>query len=59
MKVLMRKCRSCGRYTLQNICPECGEKTFMPIPPKFSPEDPYGKYRRKLRREVGFFSFRR
>jgi H/ACA ribonucleoprotein complex subunit 3 len=31
----------------------------MPVPPRFSPEDPYGKYRRKLRKEVGFFVFRR
>jgi H/ACA ribonucleoprotein complex subunit 3 len=59
MKVLMRKCGKCGRYTLKETCPACGNKTFMPVPPRFSPEDPYGKYRRKLRKEVGFFVFRR
>ncbi len=59
MKVQMRKCGSCGRYTLKATCPVCGGKTYMPIPPRFSPEDPYGKYRRKLRKERGFFSFRR
>jgi len=31
----------------------------MPIPPRFSIEDPYGRYRRKLRKELGFFTFRR
>lgn len=47
----MRKCRNCGIYTLKVECPECGGKTVSPQPPKFSPEDPYGKYRRKLKRE--------
>jgi len=55
MKVRMRKCPKCGTYTLKENCPVCGEKTVTPIPPRFSPEDPYGKYRRKLRKEVGFF----
>ena len=55
MRVRMRKCAKCGIYTLKDVCPKCGEKTFMPIPPKFSPEDPYGRYRRMLRKEVGFF----
>lgn len=59
MKVLMRKCSKCHRYTLKEKCPVCNSKTYMPIPPKFSIEDPYGKYRRKMRKEVGFFSFRR
>lgn len=59
MKVIMRKCVSCGRYTLKGTCPICGGKTIMPIPPRFSVEDPYGKYRRMLRKEQGFFSFRR
>ncbi|RUM33124.1 MAG: RNA-protein complex protein Nop10 [Archaeoglobus sp.] len=55
MKVRIKKCKKCGRYTLRDVCPECGEKTIMPIPPKFSLEDPYGKYRRRLRKELGFF----
>jgi H/ACA ribonucleoprotein complex subunit 3 len=59
MKVKLRKCRVCGMYTLKESCPKCGEDTFMPIPPRFSPEDPYGKYRRRLRKEKGFFNFRR
>ncbi len=55
MRSLIRKCCKCGRYTLKNICPVCGGKTFMPIPPRFSPEDPYGKYRRMLRKRTGFW----
>jgi len=58
VKVIMRKCPNCKTYTLKEICPKCGGKTYMPIPPKFSPEDPYGKYRRMLRKEVGFFNIR-
>lgn len=48
----MKKCKSCGTYTLQERCPECGEDVFSPHPAKFSPEDPYGKYRRKLKKET-------
>ncbi len=58
MKVKMRKCKKCGIYTLKDICPKCNERTHVPIPPKFSPEDPYGKYRRLLRKEVGFFNLK-
>jgi H/ACA ribonucleoprotein complex subunit 3 len=42
----IRKCDNCGRYTLKDICPKCSKKTKNPHPPKFSPEDKYGKYRR-------------
>ena len=46
------KCPSCGSYTLSNECDECGVKTVNPKPPKFSPEDRYGKYRRKQKNIV-------
>jgi len=45
----MRKCPKCGRYTLKDICPECGEKTINPEPPRYSPQDKYGKYRRMMK----------
>jgi len=48
----MKVCPACGRYTLATTCPVCGEKTRTPHPPKFSPEDRYGKYRRMLKRSV-------
>ncbi len=47
---LLRKCIECHRYTLkQDKCPYCGGKVRVPHPPKFSPEDPYGEYRRKMK----------
>jgi H/ACA ribonucleoprotein complex subunit 3 len=55
MKTLMKKCAKCGNYTLKEKCSKCGGETRMPIPPRFSSEDPYGKYRRMLRKEKGFF----
>lgn len=42
----IRWCNFCKRYTLQENCPICGRKTKRKIPPKFSPEDRWGKYRR-------------
>lgn len=47
----MKFCHSCKKYTLEEICPSCGEKTVNPNPMRFSPQDPYGKYRRKLKKE--------
>ncbi len=52
MKVRIMKCPNCGQYTLQDFCPLCGTKTRVPYPPKFSPEDPYGEYRRKMKRKL-------
>lgn len=34
-------------YSMKEICPKCGGKTLSPKPPKYSPEDKYGKYRRE------------
>ena len=45
MKHLL-KCNSCEIYTMKNACPKCGEKSSQIKPPKYSPEDKYGKYRR-------------
>lgn len=43
-------CNKCKNYTLDKICSECKEKTISKNPPRFSPQDRYGKYRRKLKR---------
>lgn len=51
MKMKMRRCRSCGEYTLQKKCPHCGGEVGVVYPPRYSPEDKYGKYRRKLKRQ--------
>ncbi|HLC97363.1 MAG TPA: RNA-protein complex protein Nop10 [Candidatus Nanoarchaeia archaeon] len=47
----IRKCASCGKYTLKEHCPACGSSTMQPKPPKFSPEDKYGGYRRTVKKE--------
>lgn len=52
MRWRIRRCSNCGRYTLKEVCPDCRGETRIAHPPKFSPEDPYGEYRRRLRREL-------
>ncbi|MFQ5911025.1 MAG: RNA-protein complex protein Nop10 [Thermoplasmata archaeon] len=49
MRTLIRKCRECDIYTLAGKCPRCGIQTGMALPPRFSPEDRYGRYRRQLK----------
>ena len=43
------KCPNCGRYTLKKVCPVCGSKTVSSKPPKYSPNDKYESYRRKMK----------
>jgi len=45
------KCSSCNNYTLETSCPKCQKPTITPKPPKYSPEDKYGEYRRQIKRE--------
>lgn len=52
MRSKILKCTDCGRYTLKAVCPVCGGPTITTKPARFSPEDPYGKYRRALSREA-------
>ncbi|MFB6299110.1 MAG: RNA-protein complex protein Nop10 [Halobacteriales archaeon] len=39
-------------YALAEQCPECGGETINSAPAPFSPADPYGEYRRALKRRV-------
>ncbi|MFH1400072.1 MAG: nucleolar RNA-binding Nop10p family protein [Nanoarchaeota archaeon] len=48
MKIL--KCPSCASYGFSESCP-CGGKRGGVKPPKYSPEDKYGKYRRMVKRD--------
>lgn len=48
MRSIMRKCEICGIYTLKERC-SCKNLTSVPIPPRFSPQDRFGEYRRKLK----------
>lgn len=50
-RVLLKRCASCREYTLQDTC-RCGGQAQPNRPPKYSPEDPYGTYRRRLKRLV-------
>jgi H/ACA ribonucleoprotein complex subunit 3 len=51
--VLLKRCLACKEYTLQDTCPHCGGTAKPNRPAKFSPEDQYGEYRRKLKRLDG------
>ena len=37
-----------GHYTLGGTCPSCGRTTKRAGPARFSPEDRYGEYRRRM-----------
>ncbi|MFB6069872.1 MAG: RNA-protein complex protein Nop10 [Halanaeroarchaeum sp.] len=39
-------------YTLGDTCPDCGATTVNSAPAPFDPADPYGEYRRALKRRV-------
>lgn len=43
-------CQKCQEYTLHNVCRICNQKTISKNPPRFSPQDNYGDYRRKLKK---------
>jgi len=44
------KCPECKSYGLAGKC-NCGKTRVRPKPPKYSPEDKYGDYRRKYKEE--------
>ena len=46
----MRKCLKCGKYTFKEICEECKIPTVFPKPPRYSPTNKYGKYRRMVKK---------
>lgn len=52
MRTLLMKCAQCSGYTLRAACPKCGAATVMAMPAKYSPEDRYGEYRRRLKKEL-------
>ena len=49
----MRRCLSCGRYTLKRECPGCGSGTKSAHPARFSPDDKYARYRLPERYATG------
>gem|GEM_PF-241244 len=50
VKSKILKCRECNRYTLKTICPACGSEALNPRPARYSPEDRYGVYRRRMKK---------
>ncbi len=52
MKSRIHRCGSCGKYTLKDKCPGCGGSAIGSKPARFSPQDPYGKYRRRMKKEI-------
>lgn len=48
MRTLLFRCPEGHGYTLSRDCPACGGRTVSPLPPRYSPEDRYGRYRRAL-----------
>ncbi|MBN2250908.1 MAG: RNA-protein complex protein Nop10 [Candidatus Altiarchaeota archaeon] len=49
----IHRCSECGFYTLEDSCPSCGSEARGTRPPRFSPEDRYGKYRRRMKKAEG------
>ena len=47
----LRFCSKCREYTLEIICNKCKNKSISKYPPRFSPQDRYGEYRRKLKKQ--------
>ncbi|MCT9096115.1 RNA-protein complex protein Nop10 [Haloarchaeobius sp. HME9146] len=45
-----RDCHERPVYTLSDACPECGADAVNSAPAPFDPADPYGEYRRALKR---------
>ncbi|WP_266076109.1 RNA-protein complex protein Nop10 [Haladaptatus caseinilyticus] len=39
-------------YTLSTTCPDCGAEAINSAPAPFDPADPYGEYRRALKRRA-------
>mgnify|MGYP006293885733 CR=1 FL=1 len=52
MRIL--RCRECSEYSISSKCSKCGGGTRVITPPKYSPQDPYGKYRRMMKEEMEY-----
>ncbi len=50
----IRRCVQCKRYTMDELCPKCGSMAISPQPARFSPLDPYGKYRRMAKKGMQY-----
>jgi len=48
----INKCVECSTYTLGQTCPRCNGHARVAAPAKYSPQDPYGKYRRLMKESM-------
>jgi H/ACA ribonucleoprotein complex subunit 3 len=48
----IHKCQKCGTYTLKGECVKCNAHTSTVGPARYSPQDPYGRYRRMMKEEM-------
>lgn len=48
----LMKCIPCSNYTLKKECSSCGIETTKAGPARFSPQDTYGIYRRRMKKEL-------
>ncbi len=46
MRSHIKRCSDCRTYTLKDQCPKCSSTVMNTFPPRYSPEDRYGRYRR-------------
>ena len=51
VRSVIKRCAHCNVYTMKSHCPKCEKPTEHALPPKYGPEDRWGKYRRKLKYE--------
>jgi H/ACA ribonucleoprotein complex subunit 3 len=45
-------CKRCNKYTMNDICSICSEKTETTKPAKYSPDDKYADLKRKAKHEM-------
>jgi len=48
----IRVCPGCGGYTLKDTCVKCNLPSKQVGPARYSPEDPYGRYRRLMKERM-------
>lgn len=44
-------CPKCKVYSMKPECPKCSTKMVLAKPPKYSPQDKLGSYRREAKRK--------
>jgi len=53
MRSTLKRCPSCGKYTMEKACSVCGGGTVAAHPAKYSPDDKYARYRNPMAYQEG------